>query len=203
MYAYITDTNMLIDKQWLLVFDNAQDWETLRTCWPCSTHGSIILTAQNPEFAQVATKEIALKPLDDTEGAGLLLKHLRDENKTEEQQKHARSISFELGGLPLAIAHVAGYLSQSGESLQKFLEQFSERVHSAKVFQMDAPMTTFQYERTLGVVWDVALQRLSPDALQLIQILSMMNPDGVPEDMLYGDHEAECLAFLRVPDRMR
>ena len=191
------------EKRWLLVFDNAQDWATVNTCWPRSTNGSVILTAQNPEFAQVAKLEIALKPFSHADGATLLLKHLREENTSEQETAHAKSICDELGGLPLAIAHVAGYLTQSKTPLREFLEQFSERVNSAQLFRMSAPMTTFQYEKTLGVVWDVALQRLSSDALQLIQILAMMNPDGVPEDMLYGDHQAPSLEFLRAPDKMR
>jgi len=174
----------------------------LKPYWPRSTRGSIIVTSQDPQFAQTTSSEICLKPFDRADGSKLLLRHLRkDESST--QSTDARRISDELGGLPLAIAHVAGYLAESRASLGDCLELLKERRNSARIFSIAPPMTIFQYEKTLGTVWDVALQRLDRDALTLIQVLSMMNPDGVPEDMLRGDHREPELAFLDSGDVMR
>jgi len=143
-----------------------------------------------------------LKPFDRSDGSKLLLRHLRkDESLT--QSTDASLISDELGGLPLAIAHVAGYLAESGASLGDCLELLKERRNSARIFSIAQPMTTFQYEKTFGTVWDVALQRLDQDALALIQVLSMMNPDGVPEDMLRGDHQEPELEFLKSAEILR
>jgi len=173
----------------------------LKAYWPSSTHGSILITSQNAELAQVTLLEIPLKPFDKLEGKNLLFEHIHGDQTSSEQSKNAELISHALGGLPLAIAHVAGYIRQSKVSPADFLKLLEERSNSARIFNKDTLL--FQYDKTLRVVNDIALQKLDEDALKLIQILSMMNPDGVPEDMLYGDHDEPALSFLKAPDIIR
>ena len=44
--------------------------------------------------------------------------------------------------------------------------------------------TTPLYEQTLEKVWNIALQELSGSAIELLQVISMLNPEAIPEDML-------------------
>lgn len=186
---------------WLLVFDNAEHWTDLRACWPSSTHGSILITSRNADLVETSSSEVALKPFDKQHGANLLLKHIREDPASARQQRDAKLISHALGGLPLAITHVAGYMRQSGISSADFLKVLEERSNSARVLNRNTPI--FQYDKTLWIVNDIALQKLDEDSLKLVQILSMMNPDGVPKSLLYGDHDEPALSFLRASDKIR
>lgn len=195
------------ERRWLLIFDNAEDWASLKPYWP-SRGGALLLTSQNASLAQVTRSEVRLQPFPKAEGGRLLLKlnHHVNVDAPADASGQANRIADELGGLPLAIAHVAGYIYESKAGFEDFLLLFQERSNSAHIFASEGNMSTFQYEKRLGVVWDLALNRLerqNPDALRLVQTLSMLNPDGVPEGMLYGVHTEPELAFLAAPDLMR
>lgn len=183
------------EKRWLLVFDNAETWSILGPCMPRANHGAVLITSQDDQLGQLAAEEIHLRPLNDTEGLELILKHLPKAGATYNVED-AKKISAQLGGLPLALGYAAGHISKTKWSLEEFLGFFEERQISASIFSMLAPTTTHQYEKSLEMVWEVSLQRLEPDQRKLIQILSMLNPDGIPEQMLYTVHQEPELAFL-------
>lgn len=162
---------------------------------PRANHGAVLITSRNDQLRPLAAEGIHLQPLNDTEGSELIFKYLPKAGATYNVED-AKKISAQLGGLPLALGYAAGHISKTKWSLEEFLGFFAgERRVSANIFST-APTTTHQYEKTLETVWEVSLQRLEPDQRKLIQILSMLNPDGIPERMLYTVHQEPELAFL-------
>ncbi|OQV00974.1 NB-ARC domain-containing protein [Cladophialophora immunda] len=182
------------DRKWLLVFDNVEDMESLTPYRPRLGHGSLLLTSQNAGLRSQTTHNIPLKPFGEEEGASFLLKQLNGEHPPTENDD-AISLCKELGGLPLAIAHVAGYMAESDVSVKDTLDMFTQRRESAEIFNTK-PDTTFVYSKALDFVWDVALRELVDDTLRLMHVLSMLNPEGVPEEMQRGDHLEQGLSFL-------
>jgi hypothetical protein len=190
------------DRKWLLIFDNVERLESLTAYRPRANHGSVLLTSQNARLSSQTTYNIPLVSFDGLEGCTFLLKHLNRQHSSTESDD-ARSLCEELGGLPLAIAHVAGYMTESSVSVKDALDMLTRRREAAKIFEKKPEGATFGYKKALGFVWDIALQELDESALKLMQVLSMLNPDGVPEDMLYGDHTEPALSFLKKPQRTR
>ncbi len=169
-----------------------------------STNGSILLTSQDSDLVQTVTeKDIVLKPFDKSESLNSLLKYLEIPSPTEINVDAAMMLCDELGGLPLVIAHVAGYIVATQSSIKETLELFKQRQGSADIFHEEDFSTLYQYERSLLVVWKMALQKLDGNELKLIQVLCMLNPDNVPEDMLYGDHDEPELSFLKSENSAR
>ena len=152
---------------------------------PICDHGSILITTQVPDIAATASREVPLKPLAEQDGASLLLSYLHhgDQSNTYEE---ARSICHELGGLPLAIVHVAGYVRQSQISLSKFLKEY-QAVYSQSFADNYTSLYKTQYERTYSTVWSIALNELRTDARDFIDTLAFFSPDGVPEDIFLAD----------------
>ncbi|RYP80174.1 hypothetical protein DL770_006338 [Monosporascus sp. CRB-9-2] len=107
----------------------------------------------------------------------------------------ANLVSRAVGGLPLAIVHVAGYIRQSQMSLEEFLTLLQNRQQAARIFNEDT--IVFQYDKSLRVVHDIALQQLNPQSLKLAQVLSMLSPDGIPKEILSAEHDNPALKFLR------
>jgi hypothetical protein len=112
----------------LLVFDNVENWRSIERFWPVSSHGAVLLTTQNPELAQITSCTIQLQSLFTNTAVELMFKHL---HRTQDQQPtqdidSARLISEELRGLPMAVAHVTGYIDQSQCTLTDFRIQFQE-----------------------------------------------------------------------------
>jgi hypothetical protein len=136
--------------------------------------------------------------MSDDDGARLLLQYLdfQDEESRMflDDVDNAKAISHELEGLPIAIAHVAGYIGQLRRPFPYFLEQFRERRKASVVWFTDSRTnTTHQYDRTLNTVWDLAFSALGPKARSLMDVLAMLNPDSIPEVMLLG--EADSVPF--------
>lgn len=134
--------------------------------------------------------------MDEDEGAKLLLRYLdhgdEDSKMYLNDIENAKAISAELGGLPIAIAHVAGYIGQLRRPLSYFIEQFQKQQRASIVWSMDTrSSTTHQYGRTLDAVWDLAFSALSPEAQALMDVLAMLNPDSIQEDMLLSENDRD------------
>ncbi|KAI1392901.1 P-loop containing nucleoside triphosphate hydrolase protein [Hypoxylon trugodes] len=188
-------------NKWLLVFDNAECWGTLEPLIPRTAHGSVIITSQHDMFGDMTTSNIHLRPLNKFEGGALLAKHLGNHGHHTDDQNDINLLCDELGGLPLAIAQIAGYITQSKSSVTAVLAKFQKRSSMAKIFDGFTGVPALQYNRTLSNVWDVALQELDEPAQTVLQVLSMLDADGVPHSLLFGDHG--CAQLLELKDSER
>lgn len=191
------------DKRWLLVFDNANRWEDLQGYWPFCASGSVLVTSQLARLRTMVSSEIRLSTLEPSEGARFLLDEIAGDGDPQTDMGNARLISEALGGHPLSIVHVAGYIAQSHISLEAFLHLFENRQRIARILSQET--TLLQYERNMEVVHDIALQELDAPSLMLAQILSMLCSEGVPREMLLvdADHGDRLLGFLEFDDEAR
>lgn len=167
--------------------------------WPRSNHGSVLLTAQIALFKHQTTYNIHLEPFEAEEGSSCLLKYLGGQDISGKNDDAVKLCEV-LGGLPLAIAHFAGYMTESALSCADALKLLTRRREAMGIFDTK-PETTFGYPKSLSYAWDVPLEELDADALKLMQVLSMVSADGVPEEMFLGDHPEPALSFLRQPSQ--
>lgn len=140
----------------------------------------------------------------------MLLRYLDRDVRNDPEQQLAREISAFVGGLPVAIAHVAGYVSYSRYSLEEVIETFREwrkRTGVATDEADDLPATfreaSFSYDGMLEMVWEVTLRELSQDARDVLNILAYLNCATVPRNMLWGMHEDPSLQFLDTRESLR
>lgn len=90
------------------------------------------------------------------------------------------AITSTLGGLPLALSQIGGFIVQRKIPLKNFLALYnrnSASVDAKAVKGMD-------YSHTLATVWEMSLSQLSGDANILHMILSFLNPDYIDELLL-------------------
>lgn len=102
-----------------------------------------------------------------------------------------------LGGLPLAIVTVSGYLKSSGSSVE---EIFASLKRSSKVWASTGVESIRDYEKTLSTVFDLALGELSDNSLHLLRLLAYFDPQGIPEYLLTQKHELKTLEFFNDDD---
>ena len=163
------------------MFDNVDSIEVFNQFQPICDHGSILITTQDPDIAATASLEILLRSLNEEEGAKLLLSYLPQSDQSDPDGQ-ARSICHELGGLPLAIVHVAGYLRQSQIPLARFLKEY-QAAYSPKVADTYTCLYETRYEKTYSNVWSFGLNELPTAARDFIDTLAFFSPDSVPEDI--------------------
>lgn len=206
---------MIIEKRWLLVFDNALRWEDISRYMPNSlrrTTGSVLITTQNERVLPHAPNNtrIQIHPLTTQQGSDMLLRYLGRDARTDPERLLAQEISAFVGGLPVAIAHMAGYVGFSDITLEELIETFREwrkRTGAATDEADDLPSTfreaSFSYDGTLAMVWEVTLRELTQDARDVLNILAYLNCSSVPRAMLWGMHEDPILHFLDIRERIR
>ncbi|PGH05348.1 hypothetical protein AJ79_06817 [Helicocarpus griseus UAMH5409] len=175
--TWLNDT----DCRWLIVFDNADDLDILTQAWPGSAPGSILLTSRDFTAAfSPASAGLAVQPFDDAVGSVAFLELLNQPNSTGPNLELAREITHRLGGLPLALRQIAGFIVKQRLPLSNFLslyERNSAKIHTKKAGPSD-------YQHTISTVWRLSFGQLSGNSILLLKLLAFFDPDRVDEAIL-------------------
>ncbi|MCJ1281119.1 hypothetical protein MMC26_000437 [Xylographa opegraphella] len=173
------------DKTWLLIFDNTELWDTIQPYWPRNCAGAIVVTSQMADLAQVIRSQISIQSLGPEEGTALFLDLLQKDRHTTEEYKAALEISERVGGLPITIAHIAGYLFTSRITLPEALDKFKAQ-QTDDIWTSRKTWSSQMYFESLDMVWSIALDELWKDgeeASDVLYVLSMLSPDSIPESL--------------------
>ncbi|KAK3320223.1 hypothetical protein B0T19DRAFT_468446 [Cercophora scortea] len=173
------------ESSWLLIFDNAQDWYEIEPHFPTAmkSRSAILVTSQVRDLGYWTTQSLPVESLTTEDVASLLFKSLdRDTSGLPQVERDAAvEISELLGGLPLAVATIAAYISGSRRPLSEYKELLVSRSPFIWGF---SSYSAQQHERRLNAVWDLALEELSVGATSLIYTLAFLNPDAISESVI-------------------
>ncbi|RYC57267.1 hypothetical protein CHU98_g8943 [Xylaria longipes] len=175
-------------SSWLIVFDNADDLQALKVAWPGTAQGSILLTTRDFDVARNPAAEcLQLEPFDDAEGSVMLLKQIGLDPTAAANQQHGIEITRALGGLPLALSQIGGFIAQRRLALKDFLalyERNATKINARKTTEDD-------YEHTLSTVWEVSFERLPEDSTILLNMMIFFDPDSINEDIFLQGSQTE------------
>ncbi|WP_329519816.1 FxSxx-COOH system tetratricopeptide repeat protein [Spirillospora sp. NBC_01491] len=188
-------------RNWLLIFDNAEELEDVREFFPTNGPGKILVTSRNHAWTKVAGS-LEVDVFDRAESQALL--RLRGPELRDEE---ADELAEVLGDLPLAIEQAAVWLAETGMPVDEYLHLFRENHDKAAELLHDAaPMA---YELPVAAAWNVSLDRLrttDPAALQLLQVCAFFAPEPISLRLLSGarnvDGPPELVAALGDPVRL-
>lgn len=165
--------------RWLVVFDNAEEYKTLKPFWPLASGGHVLITSRNHVWGG-PIEPVAVEVLDRTEAVALLTKRT---GSTDEQA--ADALAEELGDLPLALEQAASYIDETGMSLAEYLGLF--RLRRNELLTRGQPT---DYQGTVDTTWLLAFDRVaqaSPAANQLLHLCAFLAPDNILLDLLSAD----------------
>lgn len=199
-------------KRWLLVFDNVDDMVALQRFLPSDlldTRGSILITTRNAGLGPLnllhSRIELPVLALDDCRR--ILLTSTGENPKdmrTHPEYKLAGDIAAYAGRLPLALSHIAGYIQQSGCSLEDFVELWQERLRHTTLHSPPKDATGLNpTEKTLEIVWNIGLREVTIDARELLNILAFLDSDTIQKDLLVDEHHEPSLEFLHSSEKFR
>ena len=192
----ILRTDQSVDCKWLVIFDNADDIGVLKHAWPSSGSGSILLTSRDfsASFSPAAQGH-HVQPFDNAMGSAALLALTGKKGASEVDQALAIDIAEALGGLPLALSQISGFIVQRRLALKDFLP-----LYERNFTKINAKKTNLSaHEHSLGTVWEMALSELSEEASTLQKLLAFFDPDGIHESILTDFEAADqesAFAFL-------
>jgi tetratricopeptide (TPR) repeat protein len=166
-----------LNRDWLLIFDNAEDVKLTRGYIPHGSAGHIIITSRNPVWKGVA-KPLSVRALPLGEAIEFLLK------RTDQQDEAtAKTLADALGCLPLALEQAGAYIETSGCEMSRYLELFENRQRD--LLQRGKPST--EYPATVATTWGISFQNVEQEnasAAELLRLCAFFAPDDIPIKML-------------------
>lgn len=165
-------------KDWLLVFDNAEDLETVRQYFPSGGPGRILVTSRNAQWSRAA-RTVEVDVFERAESVELLRRR-----GPELPREQAERVAEALGDLPLAIEQAAAWLTETGMPVDEYLQVFEdERADvSSRRSELLAAGVPVDYPEPVAAAWNMSLRRLAehhPGALQLLWVCSFFAPEPI------------------------
>ena len=179
----------------------------------CTTQNSHLLAANDDDDDQEG-KLVTLLPFDPERGALFLMHRLKIVSSPlhpdTQMTAAAEATSKLLGGIPIFLAAVADFLSDSGWTFTDFVEQYGDgdgggissypwsRTSSESAGLVGDPLQyPHPYPQDETHVFDHALQKLSPRAREAISILAWFDGAEIAESLVFSQHKDHVLDFLR------
>ena len=183
-------------QEWLLIFDNLNmDMKTLSPFFPLNANqygkGTIILTTQNSNIQHTAHVDYTfqLGALNQEEAYKLFTSIRNYKDPIEEKKKSdIQSFLKEIPPFPLDIVLAAHYLKLSSMSLKTYLQRMQDFSLKFDSLQKDILSNVSSCKHTRYEIIALSLQNLMkehPDFKGILQMISLMNAQNIPLELLY------------------
>ena len=167
-------------KNWLIIFDNAPDKESLYGFVPRGrSRCDVLITSRSRDWAEIA-ETVDVSEMEPRESTDFLAK------RTGRRDEDVAHLASTLGHLPLALAQAGAYIYSHNISIRNYLSLYREaaaRMLAARPFPID-------YPKSVAATWllhfDV-LKAEQPAAVELLQLCAFVAPDRIPLRILTSD----------------
>lgn len=159
-------------SRWLLIFDNADQPEDLKSLIPYGP-GDVLITSRNHRWNQ----EVETVPVDvfnREESIQFLTKRV----PKGLAESDANRLADQLGDLPLALVQASAMLAQGGMPVDEYLRMLEEEI--AKILSEGTPP---EYPAPMTAVWKISVDRVTqqqPKAQELLRCCAFFGPEPIP-----------------------
>jgi len=174
--------------RWLLVFDNAEDPDSVLEYFPTAgSEGRVLVTSRDTRWASRARSlEVAVF----TRPESMELLQRRNESLSNDE---ADRLAEALGDLPLAIEQAATWRVETGMPADEYLELLETKIGELMGDDDEVSEPTGQAqssarrpEQSVTAAWSVSLDRIgrrNPAALRLLQVCAFFAPERISRQM--------------------
>ncbi|MCH9648189.1 MAG: tetratricopeptide repeat protein, partial [Deltaproteobacteria bacterium] len=163
---------------YLLVFDNVENSERLRSFFPHLVKGHILVTTRRSILAGLAPP-LSLDVLDPEEALELIEGRL-DRRLEGEEHSAAEDLADKLGYLPLALEQASAFLATRQSSITDYLASYKER--RLKLLEK-VPPSEGGYELTVATTWQMNIDQVeetSDASADVLKVSAFLEPQGIP-----------------------
>ncbi len=171
-------------ERWLLIFDNADDPETIRPFLP-GGQGHVLLTSRNQNWSHLG-HPLEVDVFSREESVEHLLRRV-----PALAPRDADSVAAALGDLPLAVEQAGAWLAETATPVADYLGELAAQ--ETRVLALNPPPG---YPQPVAATWNISLTRLrerSPAAVRLLQLCAFFAPEPISGNLLYSDRMLESL----------
>lgn len=164
-----------VPVNWLLIFDNAEDPQSVLEYLPTGGPGRILVTSRNSQWLNLA------RPLEVDvfqRGESVELLQRRGPDLADED---ADRLAAALGDLPLAIEQAAAWRAETGMPAGEYIQLLNEK--QDEMLNLPGPL---DYQKSVAAAWNLSLDKLrasNPAALRVLQVCAFFAPEPVPRAM--------------------
>lgn len=178
-------------EDWLAIYDNADEPETIAGFLPQPRHGHIVVTSRAQALNALDTAVAMTVPemLPDEALAFLLHRTGRDDADDVTERRAAQALSFELGYLPLALEQAGAYIVGKQSRFEGYLHSYRRQ----KLSVLERAKPSFgKTAASVSTTWILAFDSLAatPASADVLRLSSALHPDSIPLELLqYGARE--------------
>jgi len=161
--------------RWLLIFDNADQPETIRDLMP-NGPGDVLVTSRNHRWQSIVdTVEVDVF----TRQESLDFLHRRVPGAADDDSAR---LAEELGDLPLALEQAGALQAETGMSVAEYLDLLKDE--GRKLLAENPPS---DYPWPVAAAWSLSVARVRdhmPFAMELLRRCAFFGPEPIPRDLL-------------------
>jgi len=193
---------------WLLVYDNVESAEQIKEYLPDprnSPRGHVIITTRDQSlpkdpffdfssFSSCSFSAIQLAPLSSSEGVDLLLHYSQADDPSkrvslnESEKAAAKSISEELGELPLALTQAGSFMKQEHLIPSEYLDLLRKERKEL----MESQKRPGDYPFSVVTTWKMSVEKIresSPESLRILFRSLFVDAEDIPQGVLRWEGE--------------
>jgi tetratricopeptide (TPR) repeat protein len=181
-------TNM---TRWLLIFDDADNPESIYHFIPSTCYGHILITTRSQSHVpEIGAQSIDVDEMTQEEAMDFLLQRARiierassHTSALQADQTLARTITETLGRLPLALDQAGAYIQRTQCGLSRYYDSYQKK-HEKLLHYRGASRA---YLHSVASTWSLNFEKVREAnlvAIDLLYLLAFLNPDAIPEAIL-------------------
>ncbi|MFB4273946.1 FxSxx-COOH system tetratricopeptide repeat protein [Nonomuraea sp. MTCD27] len=162
--------------KWLLIFDNADEPESIKDFIPDGGPGRVLITSRNNRWT-TTSESVAVDVFERDESLAFLRKRLERELPRDEAHRLAEA----LGDLPLALEQAAALQLMTGMPTEEYIEALEEQTRP-----LLALGKATEYPHSMTAAWQLSVQAIEermPEAATVLRCLAFFGPDPIPRDV--------------------
>jgi tetratricopeptide (TPR) repeat protein len=166
--------------RWLLIYDNADDEEDVGSWWPTGNVGAVLVTSRSASWE--LAEPVHVRPFTREESLAFLRRTVRPGAQHAADLVDAALVAGELGGLPLALAQAAAYVTRNRTGWRHYARLLQRS--PARVMHLNGPG---DYVGTAATTWSLSMSRVAeqrPESAALLKLSAFVGADRIPRDLL-------------------
>jgi hypothetical protein len=174
---------------WLLILDNADDFNLIDPFLPHSPRGHVLLTTRVRASNSVA-RPLLLEPLSPEDGALCIIRRIGSipengqlSDVSTRGVEAAINLSRLMDGLPLALEQAGAYIDDTGSSVSRYLELYEKR--RAEIIQYHHGVLP-NYPLPVATAWTFSRSNVKqgePAAFEFLQLCAFIAPEEIPDEI--------------------
>ncbi|MEV7567997.1 FxSxx-COOH system tetratricopeptide repeat protein [Streptomyces tanashiensis] len=179
--------------RWLVVLDDVTDPADVRGWWPpAGPRGRVLVTTRRREAALTgAGRRLVPVGLFTPQDASAYLTAALAAHDRHEPTDEINGLAADLGHLPLALAQAAAYIIDTGITCARYRRLLADRLRRLADLLPEPGALPDDQAVTVEATWSLSIEhadRLRPAGLArpMLRLAAMLDPHGIPTDVLTG-----------------